>query len=408
MTHVFISYKREDRAFVSDLEQKIKEADMDTWTDAEIKAGERWRDKIDDAIHSAFAIVVVVTPAAIVSQYVTYEWAFAMGIGKPIVPIMLETAELHPKLSDLHYLDFSKRAEEPWEDLLDALRSLDPKAGDDYRDMPLEIRNAIDALASPDENARRSAVNSLVKMYPHPQAISALIHKALPHLAYDVRDYTLRNIHELEIKEAIPEIISRLSDDYSTIRSVAARILGDFGAEIAVPALIQSLKDEDVREAAADALGKIGSKDAIPHLIPLLKNKTHYGGIIPSIENALNEIGLEEDAIPQLLSLLNIKSENLNIYIAKALGKIGSEDTVPHLILLLGTEEPYQVHKGAIEALGEIGSEDAVPHLISLFEDKASNHFPSINYYILDALRKINSDEALAAVEEWEKRHKQD
>ncbi|MEO1164977.1 MAG: toll/interleukin-1 receptor domain-containing protein, partial [Chloroflexota bacterium] len=89
MKHVFISYKREDVEFVFELEQQLKQADVDVWTDAQIQAGQNWRSKIDDALQDAFAVIVVMTPEARTSEYVTYEWAFAMGLGKPIVPLTI-------------------------------------------------------------------------------------------------------------------------------------------------------------------------------------------------------------------------------------------------------------------------------------------------------------------------------
>ena len=39
----------------------------------------------------------------------TYEWAFALGSGVPVLPLLLNSAEadLHPRLRTLQYLDFS-------------------------------------------------------------------------------------------------------------------------------------------------------------------------------------------------------------------------------------------------------------------------------------------------------------
>ena len=42
--------------------------------------GEDWRNGIDQAIRSAGALVAVMSPAAKASEYVTYEWAFALGL----------------------------------------------------------------------------------------------------------------------------------------------------------------------------------------------------------------------------------------------------------------------------------------------------------------------------------------
>jgi hypothetical protein len=67
-------------------------------------------------------LIVVVTPSAKASEYVTYEWAFAWGVGVKVIPVLLEPTPLHPRLEVLQYLDFSIRSARPWDKLLARLR----------------------------------------------------------------------------------------------------------------------------------------------------------------------------------------------------------------------------------------------------------------------------------------------
>ena len=77
MTRVFISYKHEDGDFVDILIEKFELMGFDTWVDNDrLKAGDEWRERIDQAIKEADVLVVVMTPEAKVSEYITYEWAF--------------------------------------------------------------------------------------------------------------------------------------------------------------------------------------------------------------------------------------------------------------------------------------------------------------------------------------------
>lgn len=60
-----------------------------------LQAGEDWRQVIDEAIiKDAFALVVIMTPEAKASEYVTYEWSCTHGAGVPIIPIMLKTTSI--------------------------------------------------------------------------------------------------------------------------------------------------------------------------------------------------------------------------------------------------------------------------------------------------------------------------
>lgn len=126
MGHVFISYARKDTRFVEGLRQKLKEANFEVWTDSVVRPGNDWRQEIDEAIRNAFALLVIITPNARTSEYVTYEWAFALGLGLTVIPVVLKPMALHPRLEFLQHVDFTPRRGEdyPWDRLIDALRAI--------------------------------------------------------------------------------------------------------------------------------------------------------------------------------------------------------------------------------------------------------------------------------------------
>ena len=47
-----------------------------------LRPGSDWRQEIDRAIRDSFVLIVVVSPDSKASEYVTYEWAFALGLGQ--------------------------------------------------------------------------------------------------------------------------------------------------------------------------------------------------------------------------------------------------------------------------------------------------------------------------------------
>src|SRR2546428_9488081 len=106
MRHVFISYQHNDGDFAENLISRIEKVGLETWVDNDhLQAGEDWRTEIDQAIKDAFALIVIMTPEARSSEYVTYEWAFAWGAGVKVIPILYKETKLHPRLEALQYLN---------------------------------------------------------------------------------------------------------------------------------------------------------------------------------------------------------------------------------------------------------------------------------------------------------------
>src|SRR5581483_1275397 len=120
--HVFISYKHDDSDFAENLIIRVQKEGFSTWLDNEsLHPGDDWREEIDQAIRDAFALIVIMSPAAEASSYVTYEWAFAWGCGIKIIPVMYKPTPLHPRLDSLQYLDFTNHAR-PWVHLMNTLQ----------------------------------------------------------------------------------------------------------------------------------------------------------------------------------------------------------------------------------------------------------------------------------------------
>jgi CheY-like chemotaxis protein len=123
MAQVFISYKREDVDFAENVSGRLEREGFDVWADSKIAAGEEWRNAIDVAIENSVALIVIMTPEAKTSEYVTYEWAFAWGISIKVIPIMLRPTTLHPRLEALQYLDFTNIKSRPWDKLVEEVRA---------------------------------------------------------------------------------------------------------------------------------------------------------------------------------------------------------------------------------------------------------------------------------------------
>jgi hypothetical protein len=373
--HVFVSYKHEEKEFADMLIRQLQMAGFAIWVDTEqLRAGENWREAINFAIHDSFALILVITPEARESQYVTYEWAFAQGAGVKVIPILLRpTPGLHPQLEMLQYLDFTDRARPPWERLIRRLWEIkgenQPYSVSVSRDAPPAVKSAVAALDSHNAEERRQALRSLAQMN-HPAAYAALV-GAVQHTSRDVRiDAAFLLAKETQHKEpaAVPGLLDALRDDNPQVRTSAVKALGQIGDPAAVPELLSTMvKDPggDVRWAASAALGKMG-----------------------------------ETAVPGLMTALRDEDWKVRRSAAEALWGMSEPTAVPGLMEALCDRNDVvrQAASGALEAMGTV----AVPGLIEGLRSTNT----AVAQAAANMLHKIGTYEARAAVEQWQQAQK--
>ena len=105
--HAFISYRSKDKYQLQALIDELKRADIPFWADLSIEAGESWREEIDLALEQASILVVIVTEKSVESLYVTYEWAWALGHGIPVIPLIfdeLKSSQIHARLNAIEWI----------------------------------------------------------------------------------------------------------------------------------------------------------------------------------------------------------------------------------------------------------------------------------------------------------------
>jgi hypothetical protein len=123
---IFLSYATQDYFFAEMLAIKLAENDFAIWRDqGSIRAGDDWRQSIENGIKDSIAVVVALSSRSTESPYVTYEWAYAIGMGKPVIPVKLSECQVHPKLEPTAYIDFSYPRILPWDALMERLREIE-------------------------------------------------------------------------------------------------------------------------------------------------------------------------------------------------------------------------------------------------------------------------------------------
>lgn len=88
VSHVFLSYSRSDRQLAGRVRHDLTSRGLDVWSDRRLGLGGSWLAEISKAIDGARAVVMLATPAALASVWVTREVGAARALGKPIVPLL--------------------------------------------------------------------------------------------------------------------------------------------------------------------------------------------------------------------------------------------------------------------------------------------------------------------------------
>jgi len=186
------------------------------------------------------------------------------------------------------------------------------------------------------------------------------------------------------IPPLVKEQIDRLSSEYPPMnRAAAAMALGKLKDSNAVKPLITTLKkDKDltVLICAAEALGEIRDARAVDTLIEVLTKSTDPL-LRSAAANALGEIGDARAVAPlvtvlledkgetnRMCELLKLKGVTVKMYVAKALGKIGTPAVKPLITAL--KEKDKEVRMYAAMVLGVIRDTLAVEPLVSTLKDQ--------------------------------------
>ncbi len=123
MSHVFLSYHHNGGDLAELIKERLESNGFAVWLyEEKLLPGDDWRAEIDNGIREAFALIVIMSPSAKTSEYVTYEWAFALGCGVKVIPLLEEAVKLHPRLEALQYLDFTDRKRRSWVDLISVIQ----------------------------------------------------------------------------------------------------------------------------------------------------------------------------------------------------------------------------------------------------------------------------------------------
>lgn len=90
MSHIFISYSRQDQAYVSSLIQALESRGLPVWLDDRIDYGTTWPRVIQEHLEQCAVFLVVMSPRSQDSLWVQNELTLAQKLKKPVFPLLLE------------------------------------------------------------------------------------------------------------------------------------------------------------------------------------------------------------------------------------------------------------------------------------------------------------------------------
>lgn len=114
---LFISYAHEDVKPVQQLVDILRAGGYEAWFDTLLLPGQDWQAELLAGIQACDAFVYVLSPAALESEWCQWEFAEAVKLGKPVLPVRLRKGPIPPAISRYQYVDFSDGI-----DLLDVAR----------------------------------------------------------------------------------------------------------------------------------------------------------------------------------------------------------------------------------------------------------------------------------------------
>jgi formylglycine-generating enzyme required for sulfatase activity len=104
MSHIFISYSKQNKTYARKLADQLKQEGFEVWIDDRIDYGDTWERAIFKAIDQCLAFVVIMTPESYESDWVLRECQYADKRKKPQFPVLLDGEEF-PRYVSTQYAD---------------------------------------------------------------------------------------------------------------------------------------------------------------------------------------------------------------------------------------------------------------------------------------------------------------
>jgi hypothetical protein len=108
MSHVFVSHSKSDKRITEIVCESLAAEGIPTWASfLDIPSGSNWDESIETALRGASAVIVIVSPASVRSDYVRAEVEEAIRRQKTVIPVVTKAADLPLRWRMLQYVKWS-------------------------------------------------------------------------------------------------------------------------------------------------------------------------------------------------------------------------------------------------------------------------------------------------------------
>jgi hypothetical protein len=99
MTNVFISYANADRPKAEQLVSQLRRVSVAGWRDVtDLAAGEVVSASTREALRRSSAVIVLLSPRSLGSEWLQFEMGAAEALGKKIIPVIIEGENIEQAL----------------------------------------------------------------------------------------------------------------------------------------------------------------------------------------------------------------------------------------------------------------------------------------------------------------------
>lgn len=127
MLKLFLSYARADgQPAADDLRARLTRVGYQVWQDTqELRGGAAWRAQVMRVLPTMDAVLLLLTPAAVVSANVAWEYQTTLALGQRLIPLLVAPCTPPAEVATLHYHNLHDPAALGREALLRDLRELE-------------------------------------------------------------------------------------------------------------------------------------------------------------------------------------------------------------------------------------------------------------------------------------------
>ncbi len=129
---IFLSYSHKNKDFAEKVANDLEKVGHEVWWDiTDIEGGDRWAKEIQEGITQSEIFVIIVSPDAIISEWVEKEFIFASNKNMKIIPLLYEECELPVWLLNLQYIDLREDSYDTnFQQVLSSVENYGRRAGD--------------------------------------------------------------------------------------------------------------------------------------------------------------------------------------------------------------------------------------------------------------------------------------